>query len=388
MDAKTVFAIISLTILANGTVLAIAYRSLPELLRPAARYWQWGTLMIAVGCALFAFGEPLPRPLMLTLANGGMAFGLAAYSMALHKANGLRPDPWLYAPAAGATLGVLWFSSVFPDFQVRAIIVSLSWLVLAVTAVRVLVRDPTVRRSSSRKLLLALFLLLIVCTAARLSLYLSLDLPKDFAVESGTSGWNLVSAIVLTMLPIVGTTAFLMLCSDVLRLRLEHAAATDFLTNLPNRRSVTVRGSEMFVQAAASRDGFAVAVIDIDSFKSINDKYGHEAGDHALVHVANHLRQEIRSADMVARSGGEEFTVLFSCMDAARALAAAERMRVSIEDGRFKWLDENIRITVSAGISTRQHSDKDFEDILRRADKALYLAKSRGRNRIEVAQGL
>jgi len=95
VDAKTVFTIISLTILANWSVLAFAYRSLPELLRPAAKYWQWGTLLIAAGCALFAFGQALPRPLMLTLANGGMVFGLAAYSLALREVNGMRPDPKL-----------------------------------------------------------------------------------------------------------------------------------------------------------------------------------------------------------------------------------------------------------------------------------------------------
>ncbi len=385
MDAKTVFTIISLTILANGTVLAFAYRSLPELLRPAARYWQWGTLLIAVGCALFAFGQALPRPLMLTLANGGMVFGLAAYSLALHEINGMRPDPRLYAPAVGATLGILWFSAVVPDFKMRVIIAALSWLTLAFTSLRALVKHPPDQFSSSRKLLIALFSLLAASTSIRFAIYLSMDVSADFHIESGASGWNLASAIVLTMLPIVGTTAFLMLCSDVLRVRLEHTAATDFLTNLPNRRAVTERGALMFDAAASSQGGFAVAVIDIDDFKSINDRYGHETGDQALVHIATCLREEIRAADMVARSGGEEFTALFKDMDATRTISAVERMRCAIEASYFKNGDQPIRITVSAGVSSRRHDDRSFEDVLRRADKALFLAKSRGRNRIEAA---
>jgi len=385
VDAKTVFTIISLTILANWSVLAFAYRSLPELLRPAARYWQWGTLLIAAGCALFAFGQALPRPLMLTLANGGMVFGLAAYSLALREVNGMRPDPKLYAPAVGATIGILWFSAVFPDFKVRVIIAALSWLTLAFTSLQALVKHPPAQFSSSRKLLIALFSLLAVSTSIRFSIYLSMDVPADFHVESGASGWNLVSAIVLTMLPIVGTTTFLMLCSDVLRLRLEHTAATDFLTSLPNRRAVTERGAMMFDAAASSQGGFAVAVIDIDDFKSINDRYGHETGDQALVHIATRLREEIRAADMVARSGGEEFTALFKDMDATRTRAAVERMRSAIEASNFKTGDQPIRITVSAGVSSRRHDDRSFEDVLRRADKALFLAKSLGRNRIEAA---
>ncbi len=385
MDAKTVFTIISLTILANGAALAIAYRSLSEPLRPAARLWQWGTLLIAAGCALFAFGQSLPRPVMLTLANGGMTFGLAAYCMALRETSGLMSNRWLYGPAAGAALGVLWFSAVVPDFKVRVIIVTLAKLVLAFTALHALAMRPAPRLSSSRNLLIGLLLLLAICLVGRAAAYLISDLPKDYVVESGASGWNLVCSVVLTMLPIVGTTAFLMLCSDVLRVKLEHAAATDFLTNLPNRRTVTARGREMFNEAVKTHSGFAVAVIDIDFFKFLNDQYGHEAGDHALIHVGNRLRGETRTLDMIARSGGEEFTVLFSGMNAANALAAAERMRISIEKGGFRWVGQNVPITVSTGIATLRQGDQSFEDVLRRADQALYRAKSKGRNRLETA---
>lgn len=385
MDLKTVFTIISLTILANGTVLAISYLSLAEPLRPAARMWQWGTLLIAAGCALFAFGQILPRPAMLTLANGSMTFGLASYTMALRSAHGLRYTRRLYWPAVGATLGVFWFSAVVPDFKIRVIIVSLAWLVLALAAVHALTRRPAPRLSSSRNLLIVLLALLAMCVMGQLAVYLSPDIPNDFVIESAASGWNLVCALVLTMLPIVGTTAFLMLCSDVLRAKLEHTAATDFLTGLPNRRSVTQRGNSMFAEAVESATGFAVAVLDIDSFKALNDQYGHEAGDHALVHIANSLRQETRASDMVARSGGEEFTMLLHGLDAANALAAAERMRIAIEKSNFRWKEEPVPITISSGVATRGNGDNCFEDIVRRADQALYRAKAKGRNRVDIA---
>lgn len=336
MDAKTVFTIISLTILANGAALAIAYRSLAESLRPAARFWQWGTLLIAAGCALFALGQSLPRPIMLTLANGAMTFGLAAYCMALREATGLRFNRWIFGPAVSAALGVLWFSAVVPDFKIRVVIITLAKLILTFAALHALTARPAPRLSSSRNLLIGLLVLLAICLLGRAAVYLTSDLPTDYIVESGATGWHLVYSVVLTMLPIVGTTAFLMLCSDVLRVKLEHAAATDFLTNLPNRRTVTMRGREMFNEAVLSHSGFAVAVIDIDLFKNLNDQYGHEGGDHALIHVANQLREQTRTLDMIARSGGEEFTVLFSDMDAHNAVLAAERMRLSIAEGGFR----------------------------------------------------
>ena len=384
MDAKTVFIIVSLTILANGAVLAIAYRSLPAMLRSAARYWQWGTFLIAVGCALFAYGAFLPRPWMLTLANGGMVFGLAAYSLALSETGSIRRSVWLYVPAAAATASVFWFSTVLPDFKIRVILVSIAWLWLAAAAMQSLTNNVPRPFSSSRKLLVALYILFVVCTSVRLVIYLSLDLPADFAVEASANAWNLVSAIVLTMLPIVGTTAFLLFCSDMLRERLEYTAATDYLTNLPNRRAVTEKGTAMFDQADGAVSGFAVAVVDIDHFKAINDAYGHEVGDQALIHTANLLRRETRADDMVGRSGGEEFTVLFQGVDSTRASVTAERMRRALEAAEFVAEGQVIPITVSAGISARLDGDHSFEDVLRRADKALYLAKSRGRNRVEL----
>src|SRR5690606_8399888 len=200
------------------------------------------------------------------------------------------PDLNLYAPAAGGTLGILWFSAVVPDFKTRVIIAALAWLVLAYTCLRALIHHSSARFSPSRKLLITLFSLLTASTAIRFAIYTSMDVPADFHIESGASGWNLVSAIILTMLPIVGTTAFLMLCSDMLRARLERTAATDFLTNLPNRRAVTDRGTYAFERASTSQGGFSVAVIDIDDFKAINDQYGHETGDRALIHIATRLR--------------------------------------------------------------------------------------------------
>ena len=385
MDPKTVFTIISLTILANGTALAIAYRGLSKSLRPAARLWQWGTLLLAAGCALFALGHALPRPVMLTLANGAIAFGLTTYCMALRDINGLEPNRWLFAPAVAVALGVLWFSAVVPDFKTRVVIVTLAKLVLACAALHALTQRPAPRLSSSRNLIIGLFVVLALCLVGRAIVYLISDLPRDYIVESGAHGWNLVYSVVLAMLPIVGTTGFLMLCSDVLRVKLEHAAATDFLTDLPNRRAVTMRGCELFDLALKAKKGFAVAVIDVDFFKGLNDDHGHEAGDYALVHVANCLRCEVRPLDMIARSGGEEFTVLFSGMDAAGALAAAERMRLSVANARFRWAGQYVSITVSTGIATISQEDKCFEDILRRADQALYQAKSTGRNCLQAA---
>jgi diguanylate cyclase (GGDEF)-like protein len=155
------------------------------------------------------------------------------------------------------------------------------------------------------------------------------------------------------------------------------------LTTLWNRR----QGLEFLQQAFAAfkryRHVLSVAMVDIDHFKRINDTYGHQCGDQALRHVANILRKACRKADAVARWGGEEFLLILPSTGSAGARVAAERfrMRLNGQPVRFDTGSE-CSITVSAGVA--QCDDQGYDAALNRADKALYLAKSRGRNRVEL----
>lgn len=160
-------------------------------------------------------------------------------------------------------------------------------------------------------------------------------------------------------------------------------ASTDMLTGLWNRR----QGTELLEQAlsASQRYGQAlsVAMIDIDFFKKINDKHGHHSGDLALRHVAEVVRRTCRKADTVARWGGEEFLIVMPSTGAAGARIAGERARVSVAANPARVEnDVELQVTISVGIATEDRDDGT--PLLSRADRALYAAKSRGRNRVEV----
>lgn len=384
MDAGTVFATVSLTMLANGIVLWLIYRDLPVELRLSAVDWLVGTLLIALGCATFSFGGFLPRTIMLTAANGFFAFGLTAYLRSLQEFYGERPRSIELAPAAIATACVLFFSSVYPSFGIRVLIVSIVWMWSMAACARVLITGMRDDRSLSRRVLAALFVSILIYSAARLLLYLSQNPSADFAVETGSSWINLVSPLVMTVLPIVGTTAFALMCSDQLRQQLEKAASTDFLTGLPNRRALVDQGSEMFSRAQANRSMLAVAVLDVDFFKAVNDTYGHAIGDLALSHISRRLCAATRKGDIVARSGGEEFVVLMEGLNKQEGVAAVERLRLAVAETPFSLAGKKISITLSGGVSAFRADDTSFEDILRRADDALYVAKATGRNRVEI----
>jgi len=385
-EAGTVFTTAALMMLANGLVLAIVSRDLPAALHPAAFYWQVGTMLIAAGCALFAFGGVLPRPVMLLGSNAMLTFGLTAYHAALQHFNGKRPSRWQLLPGIVAIAGVGWFSIVTVDFLSRLAVVSVAWVWLMLASMWVLRSGTQNDGSLSRRILFGLFGIVVVFTLARGITYPLLGPGRDFAVESGANWLNLLSPIFMTVLPVVGTTAFLLMCSDKLRRQLEAAAATDYLTGLPNRRTLASHGKARFQQAAGRGTGLAVAILDIDNFKAINDTYGHEVGDQVLVHVADCLRAELRGTDVIARTGGEEFAVLLDEPGHVEALAVVERMRLAIERARFDMNGVTIAVTLSAGVAVHRPGDRTFEDLARRADQALYAAKAAGRNRVVSAR--
>ncbi|MFZ5675550.1 MAG: diguanylate cyclase [Pseudomonadota bacterium] len=385
MDPSTVFITVSLMMYANGGVLGLIHRDLPATLRPSAKSWQTGTLLIAVGCTIFAFPTVLPMPVTVVLANGLFLLGLTSYLRSLQKFFGIRHKPLFLLPVVLAVLGVFWFSAVHPNTEIRILIVSAAWLALMVGSVMTLASSIHPEWALSRKMLLSVFVAVLAFTAARALYYAQLRIAPDFSITGNAHWLNLATPVFMTLLPVIGTTAFALMCSDRIRRQWEHAASTDHLTGLPNRRTLTDAGNECFAKATRKGAGFAVAVLDIDRFKGINDTYGHEDGDNALIHVAFRLKMEIRKGDFIARSGGEEFVVLLGDLQPDGAQAAAERLRVAVEQDIFSIGDEMIPITVSVGVAIFGADDRNFAETLRRADKALYIAKSQGRNRVELA---
>jgi len=164
-------------------------------------------------------------------------------------------------------------------------------------------------------------------------------------------------------------------------------AITDALTGLFNRRYMESHLASLLEQASARGKPLAVLVLDIDYFKSINDNFGHDAGDDVLREFAVRMRKSIRGIDLACRYGGEEFVIVMPETDLHVAGLVAERLRRSIAGEPFavhKGL-KRIDVTISIGLSTLEHKGEAIADVLKRADTALYRAKHDGRNRVVAA---
>jgi diguanylate cyclase (GGDEF)-like protein/PAS domain S-box-containing protein len=164
--------------------------------------------------------------------------------------------------------------------------------------------------------------------------------------------------------------------------RLVTLATTDPLTGTYNRRAGEAGLADAFKQWSRYASAFTVAMIDIDHFKNVNDRWGHDVGDNVLVYLTGLFREKLRDKDQVIRWGGEEFLLLFPDTGIDVAQAIAERLRAAIAAAEIPHGSERIAVTASFGVATAAAGDNAADDVIKRADEALYAAKRTGRNRV------
>jgi diguanylate cyclase (GGDEF)-like protein len=164
--------------------------------------------------------------------------------------------------------------------------------------------------------------------------------------------------------------------------QLRELAGVDELTKLPNRRQFLKSLETEFARVQRYDRPLSVLMIDADDFKLINDRHGHFAGDEVLQALAVRLRVIVRQIDLLGRLGGEEFAVALMETDMPAALETAERLRREIAAEPFQVAAGKIEVTVSVGVATRRGKDDNAAQLLSLADKAMYLAKTGGRNRV------
>jgi len=188
---------------------------------------------------------------------------------------------------------------------------------------------------------------------------------------------NITSSILVLSIAIYIFVNLLEKTEEISRLQ----AMTDPLTQLFNRRHFMELSNQLLTLSKGSGIPLSLAFLDLDNFKCINDQHGHEVGDRVLQKVSKVLKENVRNSDVVARFGGEEFIILFTNTDQEHALTVCEMIRKAIEEAEMPEHVNNI--TTSIGVSV-VGGDESITQVIRRADKALYEAKNKGRNQIVI----
>lgn len=187
------------------------------------------------------------------------------------------------------------------------------------------------------------------------------------------------------VLMIVNGFGFLLLCKQKDDAEMARMATTDCLTGLPNRHAFLERAEQARQAALRQRQPLALAMMDIDHFKQINDRFGHATGDEALTVFARTARAVLRSHEAVGRLGGEEFAIVLPNTDLQGAVKAAERLRLAVREATVITSGTPYTMTVSIGVVVLDPNEA-LSAALARADHALYAAKSGGRDRVEIGQ--
>jgi diguanylate cyclase (GGDEF)-like protein len=383
MDPLTAILIATFMMLLNGGVLGLIHHDLPPSLQPSAVSWRIGTLLMAGGGILLALQRHYPIAFILPVANGLLATGLTCYWHSMRQFYNRPARWWIWLAPVMAALSVWWYAWVTPSLAGRIIVSSSAWAAILYACAWTMRSFKDDLLATSRRVMMGIFMLIGSFSLCR-GIYAAL-VPLSFGDTVSQSTINVLSPFLLATLPIIGTTAFLLMCSERIRRQWERAASTDDLTGLANRRTLANIGSQRLRSTPLQDELCAIAIIDIDHFKSINDRFGHDVGDRALQYVAHTLLNHCTASDLVGRQGGEEFVAVLCVTDAAQAREKCEAFRLAVSGKPFNAENSALTITVSIGVTLQKPNEHSLDALLHRADVAMYRAKADGRDRVILA---
>lgn len=356
---------------------------------PAMRMFGVFNLCLGISLALVALrGGTTPDFLTRSGANlTALASFVAIWAggRRLFKPELSMREPWLVMATSGLAIIILAQFPGYGNQRVAAELMAMAWIMLRASAIVTPVmhqrfgRFPAV---ATTFIAWGISAVMLIRSAGALWLGWHIEVDRD-------GGGTLAFAyLVLAGVTSINSVLAYVLLRSVLA-EVESLARHDPLTGLLNRRAFAEQQTLCWERWMRQRSAFVAICLDIDHFKNINDEFGHSVGDRVLVLVAKALQNQVRPMDTLARTGGEEFIVLLDLNDASEdVLDIAERLRAAVQALR-PWPSESIwRVTVSVGVALSTTQDERPENVITRADNALYRAKATGRNLVVASAEL
>lgn len=378
-DIRSAIMVAALLNVLIAIMLLIVRKTLPANFQNSLSWWWFGLLLQPAGFILISLRGVVPDIISVVLANILIAAALACFAIAMRMFTGVRQRrTYAFVLVLSAGFFAIYYSN---DLLARTISLSfLHALLLSFCARAIYRQELKITRVSH--VLAGLFVIGALSMAARAVYHMILHDP---IIDIFSLRWpTILSYGMGGLLPIVGTIGFLLMCTERSQKDLLRMASEDPLTGAYNRRALAEFGVREMARARRHGTPLSVILIDIDYFKKINDELGHAAGDLALIETVRRLQKNLRNEDYLGRMGGEEFLILLPDTDIEQAQVLAQRIQEDFSSHPMILLEQHRSITLSGGITLLSASDNFFDDLLKRADDAMYTAKVLGRNRMQL----
>jgi diguanylate cyclase (GGDEF)-like protein len=388
LDPRSVIMLAGLMGMVMSVVVFFMRRAYPATIR-GLREWAWAPMVAFASTLLFSARDVVPDLFTIVVANMVLFHACILYYAGSQQFLLGRSDTRAWT-VINLLMGVVlfWFSAVKPDYEARLLVVTALVAALFFTHAGLYMRHRG--RVFGMRLMTGLLLLQAVVAAARL-----------VSVLVGMAGSSLMDATWLQSLYIsmysftvlLLTIAAILMATDRMRSEFQFLATHDPLTGVLNRRAL-LEACEAQLALAARTGGakpkqMALMMIDVDHFKPVNDRFGHQTGDAVLREVVARMQQALGGNGLLGRYGGEEFVVLLPDASPTEAAELAARLHASAREGfaAESPLASVGHVTVSIGMAPHRPG-AGIDDMLGRADQALYQAKAQGRDQVVVAPGV
>jgi diguanylate cyclase (GGDEF)-like protein len=377
LHVPTLLAAIFMAFGLFGAALMQARSSLRDCVE--LRLWAWSTWALVAGFVVLVARVVLPKWVSVFAGNGLIFVSLFLVSQAVHRFIHSRAAGWWHL--ALMVLGIVCTGLIIerPIAQRSAVVSALLAVQLA-PIVWLIVRHGWHAEHSLRTVAVAQALTMVALTFRAID---AVNHPAAYADFFQASLGNGLTYLASYLFPLGAGFGFLLANFERSRADLQELAAIDTLTGCVRRHAFESLLEHARERAQRVGSALSLLVIDIDHFKQINDSHGHIAGDTVLRRFAGTIRARLRSSDVFARLGGEEFAVILNDTDETGSLRVAEDLRGAIEEMDLAQLSPIARVTISIGVSTVSGKGvPSTDEMVERADRALYAAKHAGRNRV------
>lgn len=379
LDPRTMLVVWAATnVMFAGMLALISLQS--ENIR-GAKQWAWVDLLIGLSFALASQISFPPKFIVILVGSIGVGIGMGLLYNGIEAFRGKRCSYWIPVALAVILLANNYgLSTLVYEPRLRIFINFLVFFAIHLACARaLLIRIEPALRTAYWLAGVSFALIAVLAVARMVNL---LFLTNDTVSMFNTTGVNPYVFFFASMAQMSMSLAFMLLINTTLSNQLKNLAATDPLTGLMNRRSLDMEITRQLANEKRHGECLSLMMIDVDHFKTLNDKFGHPAGDEVLRRLAHLMQSVVRTNDYIARYGGEEFCILLPGTSETQALVLADRIRRLFTDLIIEWEGNIISSSVSIGVADTEFDAHEVHSLLGAADLALYMAKHQGRNRV------